>query len=256
LRGSGRVNDEAGPEARFASAVDAEGSAYQGPVSGQPYLPGREQERVTVDVPFGESTTFLIEKEPDKFNGKLITDDSAGEGFGYGLNWYYTKAKGEQGWKALEAIGSAKPKLQTSGGKIIDAVVSGEALLGFFVSNITVQPRLAAAEQILGYAFVPDAQIVAVRPMAVTKRAKSPNSAKLLLDYILSSEGQLAFANGGLTAYRSDVAEQAKLHIAQVSKAVGGDDKLIFVRPEAEIADEAKHKEFIARWEKALQIQR
>src|SRR5919109_265772 len=197
----------------------------------------------------------MVQKDPAKFQGKLITYDAAGEGFGYGLNWFYTKAEGEEGWKTLEALGSTKPKIQTSGGKIIDAVLSGEAILGFFVSNITVQPRLAQAGQLLGYSFVPDAQIVAVRPMAVTKHASSPNSAKLLLDYILSAEGQIAFAKGGLTAYRTDVAEQAPLHLAQVSKAVGGDDKLIFVRPEADIADQAKHDEFITRWQKALQIQ-
>ncbi|MFL5802901.1 MAG: ABC transporter substrate-binding protein [Roseiflexaceae bacterium] len=198
----------------------------------------------------------MIQKDPAKFQGKLITYDSAGEGFGYGLNWFYTKAKGDDGWKTLQALGSAKPKLQTSGGKMIDAVLSGEASLGFFVSNITVQPRLAQAGQLLGYSFVPDAQVVAVRSMAVTKHAGSPNSAKLLLDYILSSEGQIAFAKGGLTAYRTDVAEQAPLHLSQVSKAVGGDDKLIIARPEADLADQAKHDEFIKRWEQALQIQR
>ncbi len=198
----------------------------------------------------------MIQADPAKWQGKLITYDAAGEGFGYGLNWFYTKAKGDDGWKTLQALGATKPKIQTAGGKMIDSVVAGEAILGFFVSNITVQPRLAQAGQLLGYSFVPDAQIVAVRPMAVTKHAASPNSAKLLLDYILSSEGQIAFAKGGLTAYRTDVADQAPLHLSQVSKAVGGDDKLIFSRPEADIADQAKHDEFIKRWEQALQIQR
>lgn len=198
----------------------------------------------------------MIQQQPAKWQGKLITYDAAGEGFGYGLNWFYTKAKGDAGWKTLAAIGAAKPKIQTSGGKMIDAVLSGEAILGYFVSNITVQPRLAQAQQLLGYSFVPDAQVVAVRPMAVTKNAKSPNSAKLLLDYILSAEGQLAFSKGGLTAYRTDVAGSAPLHLAQVSKAVGGDQNLIFARPDADIADKAKHDEFIARWQKALQLAR
>lgn len=195
-----------------------------------------------------------IQADPAAWQGKIITYDAAGEGFGYGLNWFYTKAKGDEGWKTLEAIGSTKPKIQTSGGKIIDSVLSGETNLGFFVSNITIQPRLAAAGQLLGYSFVPDAQVVAVRPMAVTKNAKSPASAKLLLDYILSAEGQIAFAKGGLTAYRPDVADTAPLHLSQVSKAVGGDDKLIIARPEADIADQAKHDEFLAKWQKTLQI--
>lgn len=196
----------------------------------------------------------MIQAEPEKFAGKLVTYDAAGEGFGYGLNWYYTKAKGDEGWKTLEAIGSTKPKILTSGGKIIDSVLSGESILGFFVSNITVQPRLAAAQQLLGYSYVPDAEVVAVRGMAVTKHATSPNSARLLVDYILSAEGQLAFAKGGLTAYRTDIASQAPLHLTQVIEAVGGQDKIIFSRPDPALADEAAHSEFIARWQKALQI--
>ncbi|HUP27731.1 MAG TPA: ABC transporter substrate-binding protein [Chloroflexia bacterium] len=194
-----------------------------------------------------------IQKDPNKYAGKLVSYDAAGEGFGYGLNWYYTKAKGDEGWKNLEVIGSTKPKILTSGGKMIDSVVAGETILGYFVSNITVQPRIAAAKEILDYSFVPDAQVVAVRGMAVTKAAKSPNSAHLLLDYILSPEGQVAFAKGGLTAYRADVADKAPLHLSLVSKAVGGDDKLIYAHPDAELADPAKHDEFLARWKKALQ---
>lgn len=200
--------------------------------------------------------TSMIQQDPSKFQGKLITYDAAGEGFGYGLNWFYTKAKGDEGWKTLETLGSTKPKIQTSGGKIIDAVLSGEAILGFFVSNITVQPRLAQAGQLLGYSFVPDAQVVAVRPMAVTKKATSPNSAKLLLDYILSPEGQIAFSKGGLTTYRPEVAAEAPQHLSKVNEAVGGEQNVIFVRPEADIADPAKHDEFIKRWETSLQLQR
>jgi iron(III) transport system substrate-binding protein len=194
----------------------------------------------------------MIKADPAKFAGKIVSYDADGEGFGYGLNWFYTKAKGDEGWKTLEVIGSTKPTILTSGGKMIDSVLSGESSLGFFVSNITVQPRLAAAQQLLGYAFVPDAQVVAVRGMGVTKSGASPNSAKLLLDYILSAEVQLAFSQGGLTAYRTDVADKAPLHLSQVSKAVGGDQNLIFARPDAELADPAKHAEFLTRWKTAL----
>ncbi|HUS13715.1 MAG TPA: ABC transporter substrate-binding protein [Chloroflexia bacterium] len=193
-----------------------------------------------------------IQANPSKYQGKIVSYDAAGEGFGYGLNWFYTKAKGDAGWKTLETIGSTKPKILTSGGKMIDSVLSGESILGYFVSNITVQPRLEASKQLLDYSFVPDAQIVAVRGMAVTKAAASPNSAKLLMDFILSPDGQVAFSKGGLTAYRPEIADKAPLHLAVVSKAVGGDNNLILARPEADLADPAKHDEFLARWKKAL----
>jgi iron(III) transport system substrate-binding protein len=194
----------------------------------------------------------MIQQDPAKFQGKLVTYDASGEGFGYGLNWFYTKAKGDAGWKTLETLGSTNVKILTSGGKMIDSVLSGESALGYFVSLITVLPRLSGAEQLLGWSYVPDAQIVAARPMGVTKSAASPNSAKLMLDYILSQEGQIAFAKGGLTAYRADVAAQAPLHLSQVAQAVGGESNLILARPEPEIADKTKHDEFLARWNQAL----
>jgi iron(III) transport system substrate-binding protein len=193
-----------------------------------------------------------IEAAPDTFQGRLVSYDAEGEGFGYGLNWYYTAARGDTGWQALQTLGQTRPRILTSGGQMIDSVLSGEAMLGYFVSLITVKPRLPAAEQLLGWSYVPDAQIVAVRPMAVTRKASSPASAKLLLDYILSAEGQIAFSQGGLTAYRPDVAAEAPLHLAQVSEAAGGEDALIFVHPDPGLADPARRAEFLARWKLAL----
>lgn len=194
----------------------------------------------------------MIAADPAAMQGKLVSYDADGEGFGYGLNWFYTKAKGVEAWETLGAIGSTQPKILTSGGKMIDSVLSGESSIGYFVSNITVQPRLAAAQQLLGYSFVPDAQIVAVRGMAITKHATSPNSAKLLLDYILSAEGQMAFSQGGLTAYRPDVAATAPLHLAQVSQAVGGEQNIIFSRPDKALADAQQRSQFLDQWKQAL----
>lgn len=195
--------------------------------------------------------TAAISADPAAYDGKLVSYDADGEGFGYGLNYYYTKAKGDEGWKTLETLGSTNVTILTSGGKMIDAVLAGESAIGYFVSLITVKPRLPDAEALLGWSFIPDAQLIVVRGMGVTKNAASPNSAKLLLDYILSAEGQIAFANGGLTAYRPDVADQAPLHLSQVAAAVG-EENLIFSSPDDEVADPAIHDEFLAKWKTAL----
>jgi iron(III) transport system substrate-binding protein len=136
---------------------------------------------------------------------------------------------------------------------MIDSVLAGESSVGYFVSLITVKPREAKAKDVLGWTYVPDAQIVVVRPMGVTKKAKSPASAKLLLDYILSQEGQIAFAKGGLTAYRPDVADKAPLHLSQVAKEVGGEANLIFSYPSEEVANATTRADFLTRWKKALQ---
>jgi iron(III) transport system substrate-binding protein len=201
---------------------------------------------------FSELVTWA-EKDKANFEGKFVSYDADGEGFGYGLNYYYTKAKGDAGWKNLETLGNTKVKILTSGGKMIDSVLAGESSVGYFVSLITVKPREAKAKDVLGWTYVPDAQIVVVRPMGVTKKAKSPASAKLLLDYILSQEGQIAFAKGGLTAYRPDVADKAPLHLSQVAKEVGGEANLIFSYPSEEVANATTRADFLTRWKKALQ---
>lgn len=201
---------------------------------------------------FAELVAFA-EKDKANFEGKFVSYDADGEGFGYGLNYYYTKAKGDAGWKNLETIGSTKVKILTSGGKMIDSVLAGESSVGYFVSLITVKPREAKAKDLLGWSYVPDAQIVVVRPMGVTKNAKSPASAKLMLNYILSQEGQIAFSTGGLTAYRPDVADKAPQHIAQVAKEVGGEANLIFSYPSDEVANADTRNAFLTRWKKALQ---
>jgi iron(III) transport system substrate-binding protein len=89
------------------------------------------------------------------------------------------------------------------------------------------------------------------RGMGVTKKAQSPNSAKLMLDFILSADGQIAFANGGLTAYRPDVADKAKTHLDKLSAEVGQQNLLPFSF-DPEIADKAKADDFRARLKKSL----
>jgi hypothetical protein len=67
---------------------------------------------------------------------------------------------------------------------------------------------------------------------------------------ILAPAGQIAFSNGGLTAYRPDVVSQAQIHIAKVGADVGEANLLKFSF-DPEIADKAKTDAFRARWRKA-----
>jgi iron(III) transport system substrate-binding protein len=87
--------------------------------------------------------------------------------------------------------------------------------------------------------------------MGITKKAQSPNAAKLLVDYILSAEGQVAFAEGGLTAYRQDVADQAKIHLSKLAAQVG-EQNLAPFSFDPDVADAAKREDFRAKLKSAL----
>lgn len=193
----------------------------------------------------------LIQKNPSSFQGKVTTYDAEKNATGFAAFWFWIKKNGENGWKQLETIGQTKVAARTSGGPMVDANLSGENSLGFFVSLITVLPKFPQAEPVLGWSMIGDGTPIITRGMGITKKASSPNSAKLLMDYILSSEGQVAFAEGGLTAYRADVADKAKLHLSKLEAQVGKDNLLPFTF-DPDLRDQAKKDAFVARWKKTF----
>lgn len=180
-------------------------------------------------------------------SGKIVTYDAEKNGTGYGINWFWIADKGDAGWAMLETLGKSNVNMQTSAGNMVNAVLTGEASVGYFVSAISVFPKYPDAEPILGYSYPKDGQVVLVRGMGITKAAKSPASAKLLMEFILSPEGQIAWADGGLTPYRPDVADKAKYHLQKVIDAVGEENIIPFYF-DPNIASADKRAEFLAKW--------
>lgn len=183
--------------------------------------------------------------------GKIITYDAEKNGTGYGINWFWANKMGDAGWTTLETIGKSNVNMQTSAGNMVNGVLTGEAIAGYFVSAISVFPKFPDAEPILGYSYQKDGQVVLVRGMGITKAAASPASAKLLMEFILSAEGQIAWADGGLTPYRPDVADQAKYHLQKVIDAVGEENIIPFFF-DPNIASVANREAFLAKWKTAF----
>jgi iron(III) transport system substrate-binding protein len=193
----------------------------------------------------------MATKNASQFTPAKIVSYEETNATGFAANWFWAKKQGDKAWSILEAIGQTKPKLESSGGRMVDSTLSGETLVGYFVSYITVAPKLSSAQEVLGYTMIGDGTPLITRGMGITKKAQSPNSAKLMLDFILSQEGQIAFANGGLTAYRPDVADRAKIHLDKLSTEVGQQNLLPFAF-DPDIADKTKTDDFRARLKKAL----
>jgi iron(III) transport system substrate-binding protein len=195
----------------------------------------------------------MATKEAGKFTPGRIVTYEPNNASGFASHWFFAQKVGQE--KALEmysAIGKTRPKLESGGGRMVDATLAGETLVGYFVSATTVFPKFPAAQEILGYSMIADGTPTLVRSMAVTKKAQAPNSAKLLLDFLLSPEGQIALAAGGLTAYRPDVAEQSKLHLSKLAAEAGGEQNLLFATWDPALQDEAKREGFRAKLATAL----
>lgn len=195
----------------------------------------------------------LVKSSPDQYKGQVTTYDIAGNATGFGVYWAWAKIMGDnKSWSELADIGAGQPMVSPDRNVMVQAVATGKIRLGYFISSVAVFPNLSKYPN-LGWSYVHDGQPIILRYMALTKKAASPNSAKMMIDFLLSQEGQLAIDHGGLTPYRSDITGVSSHHLNQISQDVG-EANLIFVTLDPELGDPAARAAFLARWQAAMQI--
>jgi iron(III) transport system substrate-binding protein len=197
----------------------------------------------------------LAQKNPGQFKNKVTTYNAATEAFGLSINWAYTKKFGDKAWALIDVLGKvARP--ERSAGPMVEKITAGEYSVGYFVSGIVLFPKLddPARAKILGWAYPADGTPIVLRGMAIPKGATSVNAAKLMLDYILSHDGQVGFGKGGLTPYRADVKKEEvpRPTYQMIAEELGGEDKLVLVDYDDEML--VKGPELQARWKKAFNL--
>ncbi len=189
--------------------------------------------------------------DPARYREQVTTVDADLDAAGYATNWFWINRTGEAGWSDLNAIGSTKPILEPSSEAIVDAVGSGNMKVGYFASALSVFQKLDDYPD-LGWSYITNGQPILLNSIAITRKAASPNSAKLMLDFILSQDGQLAIAKGGLTPYRNDIFGIPEHHINTIAQTIGDENLILFAMDER-IMDMEKQKIFIERWRTAMQ---
>jgi iron(III) transport system substrate-binding protein len=195
----------------------------------------------------------LAQAKPAEYKNKITTYNAATEAFGLNINWAYTKKYGEKSWDLLGQLGKVV-RPERSAGPMIEKVTAGEYKIAYFVSGIVLFPKLddPARAKLLGWAYPTDGTPIVLRGMAIPKGSTNVNSAKLMLDYILSHEGQVGFGKGGLTPYREDVqaSEVPRATYAGVVKAVGGEQNVVRVEYDDDVM--TKGQAFQERWKKTF----
>jgi iron(III) transport system substrate-binding protein len=138
---------------------------------------------------------------------------------------------------------------------MLQKLAAGEYKVAFFASGVVVFPKMkdATMQKVMDWRFMEDGQPLWVRPVVIPKDGSSPNSARLMLDFIVSHDGQAAFGRGGLTPYRSDVRkdEVANFTLSSIAEAVGGEQNLMILGFDPELRKGAD--EFPARWKQMMQ---
>jgi iron(III) transport system substrate-binding protein len=193
------------------------------------------------------SLAAIVEKDPARFQDKITTRDVNGA-FGFTVSNAYTQARPDS-WTALEKLlPLARP--ETSSGTQTEKILAGEYLVGFFISGGPAYPVVDNSGGLFQVTFLDDGTVVLPRGIGITPQAPHPNTARLFLDFVLSSEGQRAVAEGGLTSYRDDVPAAPGLHTYQQIVSEVGEQNVI--RVPYSFVPEEQVQQFTRRWDGLL----
>ena len=197
---------------------------------------------------YADMITFLKDNKAD-LQGKVATFDPEKSGSGF-LHHSNDARERSDFWDLARAMGENGAKIYSSSGGMKETVVSGENVIAINIIGSYALDWVKESPN-LGVHFAADYTPAFSRLAFITKDAPHPNAAKLLVDFMLSAEGQSLLAEGGLPAVREDVT--AGLNLKTLNERVGGGLKPIAVDEGVlEYMDKMKRVQFLNDWKAAL----
>src|SRR6185369_17104232 len=202
------------------------------------------------DVPKDHADLLkLINAKSDFYKGKITAYDPERSGVGY-LFCTEDVKNFPAAWDLFKAMGKAQAKFYTSAGAMMERVTSGEHLIAYGIFGSYALGR-SKKDPNLGIVMPKDYTMVTSRVAFISNKAKSPNAAKLFLDYVLSKRGQDIIANkADLYSLREDVEGEAT--IKGVSALVGDKARPVPIdQTLLENLDQTKRLAFLQKWGQA-----
>lgn len=192
------------------------------------------------------SLAEIAEAQPSKFRGKFGVYDPT-NAYGYSTNQGYTSTVAS-GW---DTFGRLLPfaRADHSSGTLVEKVVSGEYDASFNLSGGVAVPAAEGSGGLLGWSYCAEGTLVVPRAASIVKTAPHANAARLFVDFLLSAEGQLAAAEGGLTPYREGVEPDDQDSLRDIRRKVGTDRVHLYHYTKV---NEETQDAYVARWEKAM----
>lgn len=174
----------------------------------------------TLALPLDEQPTSLAEMAAmaAELDGRIGTVNVTNANAGLGT-FGYLDANGDDGWAVLEQLGP-HTGVEDGTGVLLGKLQSGEYVASFFASG-ALRALIDGTEtgNLLNYRYLADATTLPARAVGVTTAAASPNAARVLVNYLLSAQGQAAACLGGFTPYREGV--ECPTGLEAVEAAVG-----------------------------------
>jgi iron(III) transport system substrate-binding protein len=199
-------------------------------------------------LPEDEQPTSLAELAgmAEELSGQIGTPAVENGAAGLGIHGYLD-AHGEEGWAVLEQLGP-HTRAEDGTGALLGKLQSGEYVASFLAGGAT-RALIDTTEtgEILNYRYFDDATPLTARGIGVTTAGDSPNSAKVLVNFLLSEEGQTVSCAGGFTPYRDGV--DCPQGIPAIVEAIGDENLIFAVYPPTLVAEQAEIRE---RWNAAF----
>lgn len=147
----------------------------------------------------------LLDVRPELFAGRTTIYDA--ERSGVALMHLSADAQiYPDAWRLMEALGRTRPRLDTSGQRMMGQLASGKMVLAYNM-NQSFGETWALRNPDVALVTPSDYYLSVSRVAFIPRAAPHPNAARLFLDYLLSREGQRGIAALGIRPVRDDVGD-------------------------------------------------
>lgn len=151
----------------------------------------------------------LLETRPEIFDGRITVYDAEQSGVALMQLSSDTQIYPDA-WRMMEVLGDRKPRLDTSGQRMMSRLAKGQTLFVFNMNQSYGQTWVKDHPDI-ALVTPTDYHLLVSRVAFIPSNAAHPNAARLFLDFLLSREGQAAVAKAGMRPARDDVAQALRL---------------------------------------------
>lgn len=197
----------------------------------------------------------LVEKvkaNPNVFRKKLTSYGAHLTSYGYDAHYAFAKHHGEKVWDWYKVVGP-NTRFERAAGPMVEKVTTGEYLVAYFCGSAAARIAVGdkARSQFLAMNYISDGTPMVFRGLAIPKRSTNVNSAKLLLDFILSTTGQRALPRGSRTPVRPTVTASdvnGGETFSSIVATIGQKNAVLVNYDPAMVRDHAK---FVERWKAA-----
>lgn len=147
--------------------------------------------------------TRLLEQRPEIFADRITMYDAERSGVAL-MQLSADTQIDPQAWRLIDALGRARPRLDTSGQRMMGQLADGRMVFAYNMNESYGEDWVARRPEI--ELIVPSDYHLSVSRVAfIPRNAAHPNAARLFLDFLLSREGQRAIAASGLRPIRNDI---------------------------------------------------